>query len=108
MVLKTLENYSENQNAKSLYSIILCDLNMPISDGFDACSKIRRLYDKDTLITWTNSREQKVTGTIQLREIQPFIVAWTSENLANESLLERLDQAGFDAPIESPIILSKV
>jgi CheY-like chemotaxis protein len=104
MVLKTLESYRENQNAKSFYSIILLDLNMPISDGFDACKKIRRLYDKDSLITWTNSSAEKVTAKIQLRDIQPFIVAWTSENLANLSLLERIDQAGFDAPIESPIL----
>ena len=81
---------------------------MPISDGYDTCQKIRMLYDKDRFINKTSSKNAMITGQIHIRDCQPLIVAWTSENLNNQSVRQKIDEAGFDLPIESPIVKKKV
>jgi CheY-like chemotaxis protein len=36
----------ENFRAEAdMYDLIILDLNMPISDGYEACSKILKLYE---------------------------------------------------------------
>lgn len=64
MVLQTLNKGSP----ESLYTVILLDLNMPISDGFDTCQKIRKLYDKEKLIKYTSSENSDISGQIYLRD----------------------------------------
>lgn len=34
------------QNKKKMYDLIVMDLNMPVTDGFEACDKISKLYNK--------------------------------------------------------------
>lgn len=52
-VVKSVCDYNEatqnrDPNSNSyLFDLILLDLNMPISDGFETCNKIHKLYTKN-------------------------------------------------------------
>ena len=57
----------------------------------------------------TKSRSNpEIAASLPIRDIQPLIVAWTSENLDDDTLRLKIENAGFDLPIESPIIKAKV
>eukprot|EP00356_Strombidium_inclinatum_P008110 CAMPEP_0170486172 /NCGR_PEP_ID=MMETSP0208-20121228/5247_1 /TAXON_ID=197538 /ORGANISM="Strombidium inclinatum, Strain S3" /LENGTH=64 /DNA_ID=CAMNT_0010760023 /DNA_START=2949 /DNA_END=3143 /DNA_ORIENTATION=+ len=43
--IKIQESF-ENAELAKMYDLIILDLNMPISDGYDACQKIGRLYSQ--------------------------------------------------------------
>ena len=38
------------RNSAQMFDVIILDLNMPISDGYEACKKIRAMYKPDNLL----------------------------------------------------------
>ena len=40
-----------NDNPQELYDVIVLDLNMPISDGFEACTKILNLFNQQKMFS---------------------------------------------------------
>jgi CheY-like chemotaxis protein len=50
IIIESLKKKEESGHQHHmLFDIVLLDLNMPISDGFEACQKILKLYDKDSI-----------------------------------------------------------
>ena len=98
----------------------MLDLEMPISNGFEACSKIHFLFNKDFIFTHTKkvmvraiSKEQlnlksklnlKVShdcmDLIQLKK--PKLIACSS-SVMTKTLQEKLKKCGFDLFIEAPV-----
>ena len=44
---KSLKDKESADDLECLFDIVLLDLNMPISDGYDSCKKILKLYNKE-------------------------------------------------------------
>ena len=46
---QSLKDKDRSENPQNLFDIVLLDLNMPISNGYEACTKILKLFNKDQL-----------------------------------------------------------
>ena len=87
-----------------MYDVIILDLNMPISDGFDACKKIRQLYESVKFFQKANNQSEHSSSTQQLlKELKPLIIACSSDDMESPLMKRRLDEAGFDYAISSPL-----
>jgi CheY-like chemotaxis protein len=94
---------------KKQFCLILTDLNMPISNGYETCKNIWNLYNEKSIFK-TVKRKSGISQTcsdgkndILMIQMRPLIVAWTSENLSNKKLMDKLTECGFDLMMESPI-----
>ena len=94
---KVLESLLENNNEQKsdcgnlgLFDLIVLDLNMPISNGWEACIKIIRKYDQDQIF-----RPQSLN-------LKPLIIALTSD-LIDDLMKRQLHTVGFDMMFEAPI-----
>lgn len=60
------------------------DLDIPLSDGFETCSKIRNLYEDVRPVVYLSQQlfldDQPVIQEMPLNQLKPVIVAWKSEN----------------------------
>jgi CheY-like chemotaxis protein len=87
-----------------MYDVIILDLNMPISDGFDACLKIRQLYESVKFFQKANNQSEHSSSTLQLlKELKPLIIACSSDDMESPLMKRRLEEAGFDYAISSPL-----
>ena len=87
-----------------MYDVIILDLNMPISDGFDACLKIRQLYESVKFFQKANNQSEHSASTFQqLKELKPLIIACSSDDMESPLMKRRLEEAGFDYTISSPL-----
>jgi len=110
-----------------MFDLVILDLNMPISDGFDACSKIQKLYNQRKKIDFNqtsqnpikknsthsaqlsaiNSNQATVNDTQQFHirledyDLLPLIVALTSH--IDTQVLEKCDKAGFMMTLLTPL-----
>lgn len=100
----------EKNDIQSLFGLIVLDLNMPISDGWEACKNILKKYDDSQMfkidekekLHMSRSKSKKSGESSLLTKIRPLIVACTSEVIDN-NLKEKLLNAGFDMMFETPI-----
>ena len=99
-----------------MYDVIILDLNMPITDGYEACKKIRALYSEHRLLR-KEKRQSVVNMSIDspldqqdqlLKEIRPIMIACSSDDLESEIVQARLNDAGFDSYLMAPLTTSKV
>ena len=49
---KVMENF--NMEPQQFYDLVILDLHMPICDGFDACDKIFKLFNKPKMFGCSN------------------------------------------------------
>jgi CheY-like chemotaxis protein len=102
----------------------MLDLEMPISNGFEACSKIYSLFNKESIFTHTkkvlvrsiskdqcssvsspnnNGKEVISHGRMDLIQLnKPKLIACSSSVLT-KTLQDKLKKCGFDLFVEAPI-----
>ena len=51
-----LVNSKFNAEPQQFYDLILLDLHMPISDGYEACKKIYQLFNKESMFSHSESQ----------------------------------------------------
>lgn len=51
-VMKNQITDAENKNFTAYYDLVVLDLNMPISDGYEACQNILSLYNNVKLFKY--------------------------------------------------------
>jgi CheY-like chemotaxis protein len=69
-------------NMDEVYDLIVLDLNMPISDGFEACQKILAHYNDQNKLLDVNMNVRK----LNFKDIKPIIIGVTASNLTPELL----------------------
>ena len=67
---------------------------MPISDGYETCQKIRKLFDAKKL------------QNINKQMVQPYIVACSS--FINRDTIRMTNNAGFDQAVECPMAIDTI
>jgi CheY-like chemotaxis protein len=77
-----------------MFDLVILDLNMPISDGYEACKKIHSIYNDEAKVLFTNKIVNKINLNF-LKEFKPIILACTSEVIDTEKN-NYLIQNGFD------------
>lgn len=99
--------------AESLFDLIVLDLNMPISNGYEACKNIVNLYAdnkqlfklmKEESMSNVIEQNQKSYDSLHLQDtdLKPIIVACTSD-IIDDNLLQKLFKIGFDNCYEVPV-----
>lgn len=79
---------------KKHYDFILCDLNMPVMDGFECASKIIAHYSSQELF---NHKE---------KEDCPLLIACSA--MINAQVEKRAKESGFDMCIQSPLTMDLI
>ena len=67
---------------------------MPISDGYEACQKIRKLFEEKKLLN------------INKQMVPPYILA--SSSFINKDTIRKTNNAGFDQAVECPIPIESI
>ena len=67
---------------------------MPISDGYETCKKIRKLFNAKKL------------QNINKKMVPPYIVACSS--FVNRDTIRETNKAGFDQTVECPIAIERI
>jgi len=58
---------------ESLFDLILLDLSMPITDGYEACRKITNLFQEDSI-----KIDKDSSISLKLSELKPIMLACSS------------------------------
>ena len=94
---------------------MVLDLNMPIVNGYEACTQLRKLYSEDDKIfrikpkrrsTDQNCKSNRSSSSLLEKEERPFIVAVSA--FVNADVLKDTKEAGFDLVIEGPFTFQKI
>ena len=72
-----------------MFDIIILDLNMPISDGYEACRKINQMYDENKFFK-NEEQEQKAMGGL-IKNLKPLLLACTGDDVNNLLIKTNLD-----------------
>lgn len=82
-----------------LYNLILLDLDIPLSDGFETCTKIRNLFNDSRQVIYHSQQlfldDQPVVQEVPLNQLKPVIVAWKSED-AKETMQDSIFDMSVD------------
>jgi len=82
-----------------MYDIIILDLNMPITDGYEACKKINDLYDDHNLL---QQEDENSTGGL-IKDLKPLLFACSGDDVESPEIKLKLDAAGFDKALTNPL-----
>lgn len=82
------------------FDVIFLDLNMPISDGYEACKKINQLYESVKLID-QEKEANNLSGLV--KDLKPLIIACSSDDITNPVIRRNLELAMFDDATLSPL-----
>ena len=69
---------------------------MPISDGYEACKKILRLYSEKKVFNNQNQHEM-------MKYFAPLMLACSSDNLEFPAIKKDIKEAGFDMAMSAPL-----
>lgn len=81
------------------FDLVVLDLNMPVTDGFEACTMIRSLYGN-------GSRSSRNLNIINLLKAQPYLVAVSG--FIDDSTKVKVERAGFDQLFLMPLSLQDI
>ena len=80
-----------------MFDLVILDLNMPISDGYEACKKIHSIYNDEEKLLFSNKIDNKLNLNF-LKEFKPIIIACTAEVIDTEKK-NYLIKNGFDLAV---------
>lgn len=110
-IMKSWSN-TEFRNDSLMYDVIILDLNMPILDGYDACKKIKALYNNWSLMKRdiASFENEQISGQkdAMLFEIMPILIACSSDDMDSHIVKNRIKEYGFDHSITSPLTVPKI
>jgi CheY-like chemotaxis protein len=84
LVSKSLTSYQSSKDRKDLFDLVILDLNMPISNGFEACKNIHKIFDKTQLTSNQGNDSKDDSCNLSLvnnKDLMPLIIACSSEQL---------------------------
>lgn len=98
--------------------MVVLDLTMPISDGYETCKNIVNLYaDSDKILRFQKSPssydlnqadiENSRCHNLRSRDLTPLLIACTS-SILDDSLMKKLQAHGFRGAHEAPIHDSEI
>ena len=76
------------------YDLVVCDLNMPVMDGFQFCTNFIKYFDDKNNFFDPNQEENKP-------KYRPYLIALSA--LVNNEIEQRAIFSGFDIVIEAPL-----
>ena len=82
-----------------MFDVIILDLNMPITDGYEACKKINEIYDDINLL---QQADESSTGR-QVKDLKPLLFACSGDDVESSEIKMKLDAAGFDRALTNPL-----
>ena len=82
-----------------MFDVIILDLNMPITDGYEACKKINQMYDDNNLL---QRADENVTGGLT-KDLKPLLFACSGDDVESSSIKLKLEAAGFDKALTNPL-----
>ena len=80
------------------FDLIILDLNMPVTDGFEACEKILKLCSISSISN--NNKSAKIMGN-NMEVYKPHIVAVSS--YIDSKTYTKAQESGFDQILEMPL-----
>lgn len=84
-----------------MFDLIVLDLNMPITNGYEACSSILKLYKDQNIFGVRRSQKKN-----KLWDLRPVIVACTS--YINDYVIKNTSEIGFEKAFSSPLQVSTI
>ena len=69
---------------KKSFDIIILDLNMPISDGYEACKKITQMYNEQSILKKSISHQKNRDQLV--KDLKPLIYACSGDNITDPSI----------------------
>ena len=82
-----------------MYDVIILDLNMPISDGYEACTKINQMYDETRLL----QNQGENANVCLIRDLKPLLFACTGDDVNSPFVKANIEAAGFDEALTNPL-----
>ena len=111
-------NKKFNNQPQQFYDLVVLDLNMPISDGYETCQKIIKLFNKNTMFShnksiilaededeipvtpvWKNKNGLSFQKLNLMQRQTPLLIACSSE-IRSQTLEDKLLDVGFNYYIE--------
>ena len=89
------------KDGKKLFDLVLLDLHMPVSDGYEACSDISKLFDKKQI-----KIGDEEYGLCTQQDFKPMLVACSS--YLDEKILQKTESIGFDRTFQNPLSLQQI
>ena len=93
------------QTEDDLFDIVILDLNMPISDGFETCKNIIKFFKCQGIFKIDQSFVSNISSShgqnLPLKIFKPVIVALSS--LITKDIEKKTDLAGFNLTLQSPL-----
>ena len=89
------------QSNKDYFDLIVLDLQMPISNGYETCRKILTLYDQVNEGMFNVHKSQ-----LSERKQKPVMIACSG--YVDEGIRSRTSESGFDLAIQCPLRSQKV
>ena len=88
-----------------MYDLVILDLNMPISDGYEACQKICQLYEDIKFFQKIDEGSSDGINSCnqQVKSLKPLILACSGDDVHNPFMQKALNEAGFDEAITAPL-----
>ena len=82
------------------FDLVVLDLQMPISDGYDACKNILGLFNERKLFK-IKTNQSSFSETVREYKIKPIMVAASS--FVNDEVMVNTNAAGFDRTLTVPL-----
>ena len=91
------------QTEDNFFDLVILDLNMPISDGYETCKNIIKFFKCKGIFKIEASQVSNLSNSngLSLMHFQPVIVALSS--LITRDIDKRTIEAGFDLTLQSPL-----
>lgn len=72
---------------------------MPISDGYEACTKINQMYDETRLLQNQGENE----NVCLIKDLKPLLFACTGDDVNSPLVKANIEAAGFDKALTNPL-----
>ena len=93
------------QTEDNLFDLVILDLNMPISDGFETCKNIVKFFKDKGIFKIDQSFVSNLSSSngknLPFKHFKPVIVALSS--LITKSIEKKTEEAGFNLTLQGPL-----
>ena len=95
--------------ASKRFDLIVLDINMPVSDGWEAIKNIKRIYNNGFVpvdIENSANSSQKAKKTLNIADLKPIFIAVSG--LVTDSIYKRAIDSGFEEMYEVPLQMKDI
>ena len=100
---KFKQNYFSSLKVDDMYDLVILDLNMPITNGFEACEKIKKLFTDAFTISYQMSRpdESSELDYVPMNKRMPIFVAISTH--IDDDVTQKAKNIGFQKVFKYPL-----